>query len=153
MSSQLKHIQPNCPHITQRKSSKILYSWLCSRDDHLSNVVCWWTNSVSVRLHNFFIVFLTFDFCQFCVVIPLFYACHNGQWPPTSMDFYPRCYPLHFCPKIILKKEPVFSFSMLSAKQGNYWYMYHFYNIFDMTRYLTGDRTEDLSHSKRVLYH
>jgi len=38
MSSQLKHIQPNCPHITQRKSSKILYSWLCSRDDHLSNV-------------------------------------------------------------------------------------------------------------------
>jgi len=26
---------------------------------------------------------------------------------------------------------------MLSAKQGNYWY--HFYNVFGMTRSLTGD--------------
>ena len=31
------------------------------------------------------------------------------------------------------------SFSMLSAKQGNYWY--HFYNVFGMTRSLTGDWT------------
>ena len=29
---------------------------------------------------------------------------------------------------LILEKEPVFPFSMLSAKQGNYWY--HFYNVF-----------------------
>ena len=28
---------------------------------------------------------------------------------------------------LILEKEPVFPFSMLSAKQGNYWY--HFYNV------------------------
>ena len=32
----------------------------------------------------------------------------------------------------ILEKEPVFPYSMLSAKQGNYWY--HYYNVFGMTR-------------------
>ena len=32
---------------------------------------------------------------------------------------------------LILEKEPVFPFSMLRAKQGNYWY--HFYNVFGMT--------------------
>ena len=32
---------------------------------------------------------------------------------------------------LILEKVPVFPFSMLSAKQGNYWY--HFYNVFGMT--------------------
>ena len=32
-----------------------------------------------------------------------------------------RCYPLHFCPIIILGKERAFPFLMLSAKQGNYW--------------------------------
>jgi len=37
---------------------------------------------------------------------------------------------------------------MLSAKQGNYWY--HFYNVFGMTRSLTGDWTRDLSHSPVV---
>ena len=37
----------------------------------------------------------------------------------------------------IHQKEPVFRFSMLSAKQGNYWY--HFYNVFGMTRSLTRD--------------
>ena len=35
-----------------------------------------------------------------------------------------------FCPILILEKEPIFPFSMLSAKQGNYWY--HFYNVFGM---------------------
>ena len=38
---------------------------------------------------------------------------------------------------LILEKELVFPFSMLRAKQGNY--LYHFYNIFDMMRSLTGD--------------
>ena len=37
---------------------------------------------------------------------------------------------------------------MFSAKQGNYWY--HFYNVFRMTRSLTGDWTRDLPHSKRT---
>ena len=42
------------------------------------------------------------------------------------------------------------SLSMLSAKQGNYWY--HFYNVLGMTRSLTGDWTRDLPHSKPALY-
>jgi len=44
-----------------------------------------------------------------------------------------------YFPILILEKEPVFPFLMFSAKQGNYWY--HFYNIFGMTRSLTGDWT------------
>ena len=44
----------------------------------------------------FFLLFLAFDFCRFCVVIRFFHPCHNGQWPPTSKDFlYRRFYPLH----------------------------------------------------------
>ena len=38
---------------------------------------------------------------------------------------------------LFIEKEPVFPFSMLSAKQGRYWY--YFYNVFGMTRPLTGD--------------
>ena len=37
-------------------------------------------------------------------------------------------YSSHYFLILILEKEPVFPFSMLSAKQGNYWY--HFYNVF-----------------------
>ena len=105
-----------------------------------------------------------------------FHPRHNGQWPPTSKDFYIRSYPLHYFLILILEKEPVFPFSMLSAKQGNYWY--HFYNVFGMTRSLTEDWTRtsrtrsqhyitrllrrrslaedwtrDLPHSKPALYH
>ena len=40
---------------------------------------------------------------------------------------------------------------MLSAKQGYCWY--HFYNVFGMTRSLTGDWTRYLLHSKPALYH
>ena len=40
---------------------------------------------------------------------------------------------------------------MFSAKQGHYWY--HFYNVFGMTRSLTGDWTRDLPYSKPALYH
>ena len=45
--------------------------------------------------------------------------------------------PLHYFLILILEKEPEFPFPMLSAKQGNYWY--HFYNLFGMTRSLTGN--------------
>ena len=48
----------------------------------------------------------------------------------------------------IFGKEPVIPFS---AKQGKHWY--HFYNIFGMTRSLTGDWTRDLPHSMPALYH
>ena len=52
-----------------------------------------------------------------------------------------------FYPILILEKEPVFHFLVLSAKQGNYWYP--FYNVFSMTRSLTGDWTRDLPHSNQ----
>ena len=48
-----------------------------------------------------------------------------------------------YFPILVLEKEPVFSFLMLSAKQGHYWY--HFYKFFGMTRSLTGDWTTRLS--------
>ena len=38
----------------------------------------------------------------------------------TSKDFYLRFYPLHFCPILMLEKEPEFPFFMLRAKQGNH---------------------------------
>ena len=88
-------------------------------------------------------IFLAFDFCRFYVIIRFFHPRHYGQWPPTSKDFYTRSYPLHYFLILILEKEPVFHFSMLSAKQG-----YHFYNVFGMTRSLTGDWTRDLPHSQ-----
>ena len=56
---------------------------------------------------------------------------------PMTCDFYTSSYQLHFVLILILEKEPVFPFSMLSAKQGNYWY--HCYNAFGITRSLTGD--------------
>ena len=70
--------------------------------------------------------FLAFDLCRFCVVIRFFHPRHNSQWPPTSKDFYTKSYPLHYFLILILEKEPVF-----------HWY--HFYNVFGMTRSLTGD--------------
>ena len=84
----------------------------------------------SVHSH-FFLTFLAFDFYRFCVVIRFFHPRNNSQWPPTSKDFYTRSFPLHYFLILILEKEPVFPFSMLSAKQGHYWY--HFYNVFGMT--------------------
>ena len=56
-----------------------------------------------------------------------------------------------YFPILDLEKEPVFLFLMFSAKQGNYWY--HFYQVFGMTRSLTGDWTRDLPHSKPAPYH
>ena len=35
------------------------------------------------------------DFCRLCGAIRFFHPRHNGQWPPTSKDCYPRFYPLH----------------------------------------------------------
>ena len=53
--------------------------------------------------------------------------------------------------KFLRKSLRYFPFLTLSAKQGHYWY--HFYNIFGMTRSLTGDWTRDLPPSKPALYH
>ena len=94
------------------------------------------------------VFFLAFDFLRLCVVIRFFHPRHNGQWPPSSKDFYTRSYPLHYFLILILEKEP---FSMLSAKQDNDGYQ--FYNVFGMTRSWTGDWTRDLPHSMPALYH
>ena len=56
----------------------------------------------------FFLV--AFDYCRFCVVVRFFQPRHNGQWPPTSKDFYPRFDQLHFLTILILEKEQVFPF-------------------------------------------
>jgi len=61
---------------------------------------------------------------------------------PMTSDFeefsIPYCIHYIYFPILILEKEPVFSLSMLSAKQGYYWY--RFYNVFGMTRSFTGDK-------------
>ena len=106
------------------------------------------------RIPHFFktmIYFLVFWLLSVVRGHSFFHPCHKGQWPLTSKDFYTRSYPSHFCPILNLEKEPVFSFLMLSAKQGNYWY--HFDNIFGMKRFLTGDWTWDLQYAKPALYH
>ena len=88
---------------------------------------------------------ITIVFCFFSVRLlsvlhgQSFFLSHNGQWPPTSKDFYTRSYPLHYFVILTFENERVFPFSMLIAKQGNYWY--HFYNVFGMTRSLTGNWT------------
>ena len=107
------------------------------------------TQSLCVCVWLLFFLFLYFDFCRFCVVILFFHPAKNGQWPPTSKDFYTRSYPLQYFLILILEKELGFPFSMLSDKQGNYWY--HFYNVFGMTWSLTGDWTRDLPHSTPAL--
>ena len=81
----------------------------------------------------------------------VFHTRHNGQWSPTSKNFYATSYPLHYVLILILEEEPVFLFSILSAKQVNY--QYHFYNVFGMTRSLTGDWTQDLPNFMPALYH
>ena len=73
---------------------------------------------------------------------------HKGQWPPISKDFPSQILSITFFSILILQKELVFPFLMLSAKQGNYWY--HFYNVFGMMRSLTGDWTRDLPHLEIV---
>ena len=82
-----------------------------------------------------------------------FHPRHNGQWTPPDFEgfLYQILSITLFSYFLFLEKEPVFRFSMLSVKQGNYWY--HFYNVLGMTQSLTGDWTRDLTHSKPALYH
>ena len=74
---------------------------------------------------------------------------------PMTSDFegFSIPYSIYYIyfPILILEKEPVFPFLMSSAKQENYWY--DFYNVFGMTRSLTGDWTRDLPHSKPAFYY
>ena len=133
--------------------------WCLMVRKNFGPVPCWCLrrkfNMANGRLRMFDLIlyiFLAFDFCRLFLVIGFFHPHHNGQWPPTSKDLHLWLYPLLFQPQIlILEKEPVFPFLMLSAKKGNYWY--HFYHIFGMMGSLTGDWTLDLPHLKPALYH
>ena len=44
----------------------------------------------------YFIYFLSFYFCRFCLVIRYFHPCHNSQWPPTSKDFLSQILSITF---------------------------------------------------------
>ena len=90
--------------------------------------------------------FLAYNFCQFCVVISTTMANDIRLRRISTPDF------IHYIvsPILTIEKEPVFSFLMLGAKQGNYWY--HFDDVFRMTRSLTGDWTRKRLHSKPALY-
>ena len=102
------------------------------------------------KLISVFWVFLTFDFCRFCVVNLFFIPATtvNDLW--LRRFSIPYFFHYIYFPILILEKEPVFPFLLFSAKQGNYWY--HFYNVFFLTRSLTGDWTRDPPHSKPALW-
>ena len=96
--------------------------------------------------------FLAFDFCRFCVVIRFFHPRHNGQWPPTSNDFLSQIVSITFIfLSWFLRKSQYFPFQCTVLNKGTTWY--HFYNVFCMTRSLTGDWTQDLPHSMPARYH
>ena len=83
------------------------------------------------------------ELCQFCVVIFSIPATRANDLQLQRISI-PDLFHYFFVRTSI-------SLLMLSAKQGNY--LYHFYNVFGMTRSLTGDWTWDLAHLKPVLYH
>ena len=84
--------------------------------------------------HSRFLCFLAFNFCRFCMVICFFIPATTANDLRLQRISIPDLIHYIYFPILILEKEPVFPFSMLSAKQGNYWY--HFYNVFGMTRSL-----------------
>ena len=67
-------------------------------------------NTLQIQHSKQLFICLAFGICRFCVVIRFCHPRHNGQWPPTSKDFYSRLFPLHCLTILILEKEPVFPF-------------------------------------------
>ena len=47
-------------------------------------------------LENLFLLLFIFRLLSVLCSHSFFHPHHNGQWRPTSKDFYPRFYPLHF---------------------------------------------------------
>ena len=67
----------------------------------------------------FFSFVLAFDFCRFCMIIRFFHPRHNGQWPPSSKDFYPRFYPLHLFSYLnSLERASIFPFECSVQNKG-----------------------------------
>ena len=102
--------------------------------------------TISINMIWFVVFFLYFFSVRLLSVLRGHsFSSFPPQWPMDSV-FERISIPdlIHYIYSciLILLKEPVFPFSMLSVKQGHYWY--HFYNVFGMTRSLTGDWTRDL---------
>ena len=123
---------------------------------------------VLLRIHfRPFIFCLTVDRCDFYVfyLFSVRLAFVGSAWSfgffssppqrPMTFDFEGFSIPdfIHYICVLFLffRKSQYFHVLMLSAKQGNYWY--DFYNVFGMTRSLTGDWNWDLPHSMPALYH
>ena len=69
----------------------------------------------NVQFRRFYLWgYLAFDFSWFCVVIRFFHPRQNGQWPPTSKDFYTRSYPLHY----FWRKSQYFPFQCWVLNKG-----------------------------------
>ena len=120
----------------------VSYSLQCTKHEIMFIIILWTQNII-------------FQFWKKLFLFSFFFTFFH---PPTTANDLrlrrisnPDFIHYIFCPIFILQNEPVFPFFMLSAKQGNY--LYHYYNVFGMTRALTGDWTRDLPHSKPALYH
>ena len=71
----------------------------------------------------------------------------SPEWPMTSEfeGFLYHIFSITLFSYLNSWERASIPFSIFSAKQGNCWY--YFYNVFGMTRSLTGDWTRDLPHS------
>ena len=116
-----------------RGSSFVVLNVLCTQEVGPKSVGYWDWICLCFYLLYIYAFYLDNSFSVWLCWFICFFS-SPPQWPMTSdfEGFLSRFYPLHFCPIVILEKEPVFCFWMLSAKQ------YHFYNVFGMTRSLTG---------------
>ena len=71
------------------------------------SVLLWLTTEIALFFYSevpTFLLFLAFNFCQFCVGHSFFLS---QPQRPMTWDFYPRFYPLQFCPILILEKWSV----------------------------------------------
>ena len=124
--------------------------WTCTTKTH-QNVTK--TNTKQILNYSLHIDFFSFLFLTIRLLSVLRGHSVFSSPPqrPMTSDFegfsIPDFINYIYFPILILEKEPVFSLLRL----GHYWY--HFYNVFGMTRSLTGDWTQDLPHSKPALYH
>ena len=90
----------------------LFYKYMIHSSMQCCSTNTWYTRLCNVVLSFVMFVFLAFDFCPFCMVISLF----NSQW--LRRISIPDFIHYYFCPILILEKEPVFPFLMLSAKLG-----------------------------------
>ena len=68
--------------------------------------------------HGFWGCFLAFDFLSVRRGHSFFHPRHSGQWPPTSKDFYPRFYPLHFLSYLYSSKRTGISLFNVECQTG-----------------------------------